>query len=151
MRFADATRNSAATAIDGDHIDRGDPVDREAIHARERAVTSAGDVAARRDGVAIPAGNATIFGFEQLLIGASQLNSGAEGVGCTARRREANPVQRAHVQNGAVGIVHDEVFVAVTGRAHGGTKTGIQRLLQRARHVFRVLAICHAADQLRLR
>ena len=48
--------------------------------------------------------------------------------------------EKAEIQNCAAGIVDDEIFIAVTAAANGGTASGIDGALEGGGYVFDVFA-----------
>jgi len=61
--------------------------------------------------------------FVEVTVAVPELGASADAVG-RADSRGVGVGEHAQVEDGSIGVVHDEVFVAVAAAANGGAETG---------------------------
>ena len=112
-----------AISVDGEDVDGGKPVDGQPVEAREDAVAPAGDVAASAHGVARPCGEGETVPLVEVGVDLAELGTCADAVLIAAVCR-VGVGQEAQIEENAVGIVADEIFIAVAAGANRRAKTG---------------------------
>src|SRR6266487_3385526 len=120
------------------------------MQSRQHAVAATTDVASGTHRAARSAGKSHTVTLVQLHISLPKLRSGTNRIRCTFARR-IGLREHTQVQNRAIRIVSEKVFVAMSTAAHRRPQSRIHNPLKSIGRVFSALAYLDSAHSVRLR